>query len=358
MRAICNIPEAPYYGLLDIPKPEIQRPDDVIVKTAYAGICGSDLHGIKEPRTSMPAPPPDDGKRKMPMWGAPMGGGGPRPMGHEASGIVAELGPEAAAKGLKVGDKVTYYYNTHCGKCYYCRNGQENFCLNMRMHSGSMADYALVNEQAVYKLPDDYDLRKACMVEPISVSLRGLDLAGITTGTKVAVNGGGAMGLLIMELCLRAGAVNVTVLDPVPEKREMALKQGASHVIDPINEDAVDKGLEYTDNLGYDVVFEVSGVTRTIETCYQLCARGGMVELFAAYPHGARYELNLDTLWIKENKFVGVFQSPYLFPRAISMAETIDLEPFINEVYKPEDCVDAFTARLSGVPHKVMFDFQ
>lgn len=102
-----------YFGngtlkMLDIPEPQITRPDDVKIKVAYCGVCGSDLH-FKRAELDF-------------LFDKENG----TPIGHEASGVITELGPAATAKGLKVGDQVTYYYNEHCGSCYYCRNGRSS----------------------------------------------------------------------------------------------------------------------------------------------------------------------------------------------------------------------------------------
>ena len=339
MKAICYT--CPGYGLYDIPEPKIQNPDDVIVKTAYAGICGSDIHNILGDQDEFIGAKP----------GALTG------LGHEASGVITELGPEATTKGLKVGDKVTYYYNWHCGKCYYCRNGQEQFCKNVKMHCDFMSEYVLLSEQQVFKLPDDADLKEAALIEPVSVVLRGVDLCNIHPGTKVAVSGGGGIGLLFLQLCKMSGAVKLTVIEPVEDKRNVALELGADFAIDPMKQDIIKESMAITDGMGFDVVVEASGVLPALETAYQICGRGGTLELFACYPKDTKYALDLDSFWTKEARIVGVFQSPYLFPRAIEVYSKLNLKPFLDHIYKPEQYKEAFEIRMSGVPQKVIFDF-
>ena len=102
--------------VIDVPNASLKGPGDAVVRTIRACICGSDLH----PYHSMPA------------------SSAGRPIGHEATGVITELGPAATCKGLKVGDRVVYYYNEHCGSCYYCRNGQEQFCENMTGTSAAL----------------------------------------------------------------------------------------------------------------------------------------------------------------------------------------------------------------------------
>lgn len=98
--------------------------------------------------------------------------------------MITELGPAATCKGLKVGDRVVYYYNEHCGSCYYCRNGQEQFCENMTGTSAAFSDYIVVREQSVHKLADTCSLKKGALIEPISVCLHGIDLIGIKPASR------------------------------------------------------------------------------------------------------------------------------------------------------------------------------
>ena len=337
MRAICYT--CPGYGLDEVVKPVLSGPDDILVRIAYAGICGSDINIIRGHE--------DDFLKIRP--------GDRYILGHEAAGYVEELGPET--KGLKAGDKVALYFNQYCGKCYHCRNGQQQFCEGVRSRAGFFADYASVNEQQVYKLPDDTDMRKAALIEPISVVQRGIDLMGLRAGMKVAVIGGGSIGLLFTQLLRLSGAVQLTVVEPVEAKRAMALQCGADYVIDPFHEDVVRCSNKITQSRGFDVVVESSGVRSTIQTAYDIMGRGGVLELFASYGTGAVYELNLPSFFIKEAKIVGVFQSPYMYPRALELFRRLNLDAFLDHIYQPEQWKEAFDIRMEGGPQKVMFEF-
>jgi len=340
MRALCYT--APGYGMYDLPKPEMIHPDDVIIRPAYIGICGSDINTIKgyeDEHNSQIKP------------------GQIYQLGHEASGYVEELGHEAKAKGLKIGDKVVMYYNRHCGKCYYCRNGQEHFCSNMETRAGSMADYIAQNEQQVFKIPDDADMKKAALTEPISVVLRGVEMMRIKPGSSVAISGGGGIGLLFLQLINLLGGARVTVLEPVETKRAIARQYGAEYVLDPTDSGTIDAAKDITEGRGFDYVVETSGVPAAIQTSYEIGGRGSTLELFACYPNGEYYPLSLDSFFVKEVTMLSVFQSPYMYPRAIEMAKKLDLDPFIQNIYEPEQWKEAFDYRLTGEPLKVMFHF-
>ena len=98
----------PGIALVDVEEPQLEKADDVKIKIEYASICASDVHMI-------------NGEWDWQFEGT-------RLVGHEAAGEIVELGPEATLKGLKIGDKDTFYFNEYCGKCFYCRNGQEHLC--------------------------------------------------------------------------------------------------------------------------------------------------------------------------------------------------------------------------------------
>ena len=114
--------------------------------------------------------------------------------------------------------------------------------------------------------------------------------------------------------------------------------------------------MKITGGLGYDIVIETSGSAKACQPAYNILSRGGMLEFFALYP-GVKYPLDLFDMWIREARLCGVYQSPYMFPRAIEALQLIDLDEFVNCVFAPEDCEKAFAEQMTGKPVKVMFRF-
>jgi L-iditol 2-dehydrogenase len=328
----------------DVPEPQIVKPDDVKIKISYCGVCGSDLHFLRKEMDYLVLAESDH-----------------YPLGHEASGIITELGPEATAKGLKVGDKVIYYYNEHCGKCHYCRNGQEHLCTNMKVNMMAMSDYLVTGEQTVFKLDDDTDMAKAVFHEPISVCLHGIDLARIKPGNTVLISGGGAIGMILLQLAKLSGAAELTMSEPIAWKREQAKKFGAVHTIDPVNESVAEKALEYTDGLGYDVVIEASGSVRACPAALEAVGRGGTLEFFAAlYDVNYNFPLNLQAAFFKEVTIIGgVFQSPYAFPRTMRLFKCLDIDGLMSEncIFPVENAQEAFEAQMNGKTIKSIIKF-
>jgi threonine dehydrogenase-like Zn-dependent dehydrogenase len=333
----------PGIALIDIPEPKIEKAGQVKIKISYASICGSDIHTVKGEA---------DGHFQELGYQA----GQPIVIGHEASGIIVAIAAGQNDKGLKVGDKVTFYYNHHCGNCYFCRNGQEQFCLNMKTNDSAMTEYLVLNQQQVYRLPDDTDLAKACIIEPISVCLHGIDLCRIRPGNKVAISGGGGVGLLLLQLAKLSGASRLTLIEPMAEKRAMALRLGAQFVIDPTVVNVKKQAMKLTANLGYDVVIETSGSRKAVQPAYDIASRGATVELFAIYGD-YKFEVDLLDMWQRELRLQTVFQSPYMFPRAIALFDHLDLDDYVKAIYPPEQFQQAFDTHMSGQAVKVMFKF-
>ena len=333
----------PGIKLIDIPEPQITGEGQVKVKVHYASICGSDIHTVK-------------GEADGHFQELGFKPGEPIVIGHEASGEIVEVAEGENAKGFKVGDKVTFYYNQHCGSCYFCRNGQENFCLNMKTQDSAMTEYLVLDQQQVFKLRDDVDLAKACIIEPISVVLHGIDLAQIRPGDKVAISGGGGVGLLFLQMARLSGATKLTLIEPVAVKREMAMRLGADYTIDPMSEDTLARAAEITENLGYDVVIETSGSRHAVLPAYKIASRGAMVELFAIYGD-YKFEVDLLDMWEREITLQTVFQSPYMFPRSVAFFDKLDLDDYVKAIFEPEQFQEAFDTMMSGKAAKVMFKF-
>lgn len=336
-----------YYGkgnlkLIDIPEPKIERPDQIKIRIAYSGICGSDMHILTG---ELDWPGVED-------YGMPMG--------HEASGVIVEMGSEATAKGLKVGDRVVYEPNTYCGKCYYCRNGKENFCENMKYNVTAMSEYIIADEAAVFKIPDNITLKKGALVEPVAVCMHGIDLARIRPGNSVAISGAGTMGLILIQLAVHAGGV-VTVIEPKAERRELAARMGASYVIDPVNQDRKEETMKITNNHGFDVIIEASCSWRACDGLDELVCRGGTLEFIGAmYRADYNFPLNLRKAFSSEITVIGGVQiSPYLFQRSAALIPSLNLDPILEQdcVFTPEQVHEAFEAQKSAKVVKTLFRF-
>ena len=325
--------EKDHIELKDVEIPEV-KPNEVKVKIAYAAICASDVHQVEQ---------------------GVMGATPPAPLGHEASGTLVEVGEEAAKAGYKVGDKVTMFPVSHCGECEWCKRGMEQYCTNAKP-TGAFAEYVVTDVKTVYKLPDNADLMKYAITEPTTCCLRAMDLAPIRHGATVAIAGVGGIGSIMLNQILLSGAAKITVIEPVADKREMALEMGAQYTIDPFNENVQERAMEITDGLGFDYVFEMSGSPKAAQTPLDILARCGNAVYFAVFPPTFEMPLNLHSLYMKEGRIQTVFRSTQIVPRAINMIERMQTDKIIGKIMPLSQAVESFDVFHSSKYCKILLD--
>lgn len=326
----------------DMPEPGEPGPDQVKVKIAYCGICGSELHSLDPEYTSRPS------QFKRPPGAGPMG---PRIGGHESSGTVVAIGSNV--KGIEVGDKVGMNFRTPCGTCYYCRNMQEHFCERVIPASGGYAEYAMYHPNAVYKLPDNVSLEVGALLEPVTVAVHTVDIADIHPGSTVAIMGGGPIGMLILEVAKIAGAAKILVSEPVESRRKLAEQLGATITVNPLKENLEEITMEVTEGRGFDRVIDASGKLAVARQCIEIAGRGATVVWAAMYPVGVEVGVPASVMYGKELTIKGVFISPYCFPRSVNLLTELDLEPLIS-VRPIEEINQAFHDLLAGKGMKVL----
>ena len=330
----------------DVPEPET-APDQIKVKIAYAGICGTDpeiIHGTFGMGTRMEGA--IGANRKIDV------GPGLGVLGHEAAGTIVEIGKDIKGD-FKVGQKVAMNFRSACGACYYCTNSMEHFCENVTPNSGAMAEYAVYKENSVFPLPEDTPLEIGALVEPISVAVHTLDIARMKVGDSVIITGAGAIGLLILQLAIRSGASKVLVSEPFAEKRKLAKELGADVVVDPLNEDLLEASNKFTDGRGFNVCFEASGRPEVAGQLVLLAERCGTVVWAAVYPFEARVEVPPFYMYSKELTIRSVQISPYSFPRSVELLPKLNLKPLIK-IYPLSDVVKAFEDHQAGKAIKIL----
>ena len=321
---------AVYHGPQDIRVEEIPvrdlKDNEVLIRVKYCGICGTDVHIFHGDGGAFAVTPP-----LVP--------------GHEFSGVVAKVG--AKVTQVQVGDRVSGDPNDMCGECYFCRNGKQHFCTNNvgvgTTVNGGFAEYVIMREKQVYKFADNLSFIEAAMAEPIACCLNGIDLCKIRPGATVLVIGGGPIGMIMLQLAKYSGASKLILSEPVAEKRELALKLGATKVIDPFNEDVQAVLDAYCENV--DVVIECAGNIHTQEDSVKLAGKTATVMLFGLASPEESFPLKPDDVFKKELTITSSFINPYTFDRAISVLESkvINLEDLITDVVPLENIADVFT---------------
>lgn len=186
-----------------VPDPE-PGPTDAIIKVARCGICGSDIH-----MTSGHA-----------MDYAPG-----TILGHEYSGEVVAVGKDVTS--LKVGDRIAAMPATGCGHCAACLSGQPMSCFQWEGRIGGFGEYLRAAAASAVKLPEALSFADGALVEPLAVSLNGVQLAGMTPGARVLVIGAGAVGLAAIYWARLMGAGRIAAASPSRRREALALQMGA-----------------------------------------------------------------------------------------------------------------------------------
>jgi len=281
----------------NVDKPKPQK-GEVLIKVKKSGVCGTDNILYKGAYYA-----------NFPII-----------FGHEYSGEVVELG-EGVDK-FKIGDRVTVDPNIVCHKCYYCKIGEEHLCENLitlGIHkNGGFAEYSVVPETNIFKLPENLSYEVGALAEPVACAIRGVEVANIKQGDTVLILGAGGMGNLVMQLASIAGAANILVSEPIKRRRQIALEYGATHAIDPTKSD-VEKEIKKMKYCGADVVFECSGNSKVAESALRLSRRGGHIVWFGVCPKGETipitpFDVNENELFIS-----GSFNNPYTQIKAIEL---------------------------------------
>ncbi|MFF1919753.1 zinc-binding dehydrogenase [Streptomyces sp. NPDC058221] len=255
MKAIA-VTEARGIAVIDVDEPE-PRADEVVVRVARAGICGSDLHALKNSRYRAGAI-----------------------LGHEISGDIVAHGD--AVTGWEPGQRVALYHGTPCGLCSTCRAGHPHICRNhfdtalgLGTIRGGMAERLVVHHSLLHPLADTLSYEAGALAEPLSIAIHGVAKANVNDSSKVAVLGAGPIGAMAACALRARGTERVVVIDPNPLRREAAARMGFD-VLGP--EDA---GAGVRDILGgpADAVLECSGHPSAAGQAVSLAKATGRVVL-------------------------------------------------------------------------------
>jgi len=289
---VCLGDGATQFEAITTPIPEA---GEVLVRLECCGLCGTDLF-------------------KLATGGDPPG----RVLGHEVVGTVVELG--TGVSNFEAGDRLVTPHHVPCRNCHLCKGGNETLCATFRedlIAPGGLSEHFVVRaravERAARKIPLEISNETAVFLEPAACVLRGIDRAGLlahdpdhTADLLILVIGAGSMGLLhLLVLKSLFPEAQIVVTDPIPERRETALRLGAKAAVDP-TQVALEIGRLETAG-GVDTVFDTVGNPAAIEQAIGLTREGGSVALFAHAPPGERLPIDLNSLFKSERRLVGTY---------------------------------------------------
>ena len=316
-----------HFEYKDVPRPEVGA-DEVLIEVKACGICGSDVHGMDG----------SSGRRLPPII-----------MGHEAAGLIRELGDKVA--DWAVGDRVTFDSTVSCGSCHFCRRGHINLCDNRRVlgvscgefhRDGAFAEYVAVPQNILYRLPDGLAFEHAAMVEPVSVAVHAVQRVPVQLGDTAVVVGTGMIGLLAVQAARAAGCGHIIAVDVESSKLELALELGADEALSPKDTDVPAAVRRRTQGRGADVAFEAAGFQDTVSLAVASVRKGGSIGLIGNLTPEVR--LALQAVVTGELTLYGSCASRGEYPACLEMIArgTIQVAPLISATIDLADAAGWF----------------
>jgi len=348
---------------LSIEDVSIDKPaaHEVLIRTAAVGVCRSDLHFV-------------DGAYPHAMPTIP---------GHEAAGIVEAVGSEVRA--LKPGDHVVTCLSTYCGECEFCVTGRLSLCISsavrrpkgaaprlmlgdrpiaQMLNLSAYAEQMLVHEHACVKIDPEMPLDRAAILGCAVTTGAGaiFNAARVVPGETVCVVGCGGVGLAAINAAKIAGAGKVIAVDPVGDKRDLAMKLGATHAIDASSDTAADEVIEITRG-GVHHAIEAVGRPQSAATAVKVLRRGGTATILGMMPLSEKVGLSaLDLLADKsvQGALMGRNHFPVDLPRLVDFYQRglLDLDTIIADRMPLEAINDAFDELRRGDTTRTVITFE
>ncbi|KAJ3650942.1 hypothetical protein Zmor_017017 [Zophobas morio] len=324
-----------------VPVPVITHPREVLVKVAYSGVCGTDLHII---HGAFPCNPR------------------PLTLGHEFSATVVDYGPLVTT--LSKGDHVIVDPNSACHKCHFCHTGNPHFCttggfyanLGVKNHGG-WGEYCLCSIEQVYKLPTTISLKTAALAEPVSCISHGWDLVSpLPLGGDVLVIGAGIIGTLWACLLHLHGHRRVTVVELNARRRHLI-----GGLMGEMGYDVVAPEDVKMDGGGFDLVVDCSGYGPAVEKGVELLKSGGKICMFGVAPPGVKISVSPYMIYMKELTLLSVKVNPFSFTKAVALVEAmadkyLDYDKLGIKVFKLREFQEALKALKNGDITKAIFE--
>ena len=309
--------------IVDVPKPVIERKDDVIIRITSGGICGSDI-GIY------------NGTNSLATY--------PRLIGHEFGGIVTEVGEAVTA--VKPGDKVAVDPVRSCAHCYACRIGRHNVCSTLEVmgvhRDGGFAEYVSAPESNVHLFHKDFDESYLGLVEPFTIGVEVNRRGQITKGDKVLVMGSGPIGMTVMQVAKRNGA-QVMMTDIVKERLEKAMAMGADQTVLVTEENLEERIMDFTDQEGIPVIVDTVCTPASFEQSVQLACPAGRIVVLGLKNQPS--QIVMADITKKELTIVGSRLNNHCFHEVIEGFEdgTLHPEQLMTQTFNYKDIMKALT---------------
>jgi L-iditol 2-dehydrogenase len=321
--------------LADLPTPEVAA-DEVLVRVAACGICGSDVHGYDG----------SSGRRIPPLV-----------MGHEAAGVVETVG--SAVKGLARGERVTFDSTVYCGECANCKRGDVNLCDRRQVlgvscadyrRAGAFAEFVAVPARTCYRLPENLEFAEAAMLEAVAVAIHAVKVGQVVAKDTALVVGAGTIGILTLQALRAAGCQRVFVTDVDQQRMTLAKRLGATEVL--LSDSTLqEKILQLTNGQGVDVSLEAVGRSETVASAIDATRKGGTVVLVGNIT--PQVTIHLQKVVARQIRLQGSCASAGEYPQAIEWMASgaINVKPLISAVAPLEEGAQWFERLYAREPN-------
>ncbi len=319
-------------GFEERPIPKV-KPNEILVKLDYVGVCGSDIHYYETGRIGNYIVQP------------------PFILGHESGGTIVKVGQNV--KHLKVGDKVALEPGKTCGHCRFCREGKYNLCSDVVFFAtppvdGVFAEYVAHEADLCFKLPENVDTLEGALIEPLAVGFHAANQGEAHAGQTAVVFGAGCIGLVSL-MALKAEGVNTVYVVDIMEKRlEKALEIGATAVINSSKVNPIEEINRLTAGEGVNLVIETAGMEITTRQAISVAQKGSNIVL-VGYSKTGEMVLPISLAIDKELTFKSVFRYRHIYPMAIEAVASgkIDLKSIVTNIFDFDDIQNAMDMSIS-----------
>ncbi len=318
--------------IVDTERPK-RKQGEVLIKVKAVGVCGSDIGAFR-------------GANPLVSY--------PRIIGHEVAGEIMEA--DSATSEFKVGDRVILDPYRYCGKCYPCSIGRTNCCENLEVIGvhidGGMQEYLAYPEDMLIKVPDNIPWEQVPLAEPLTIALHAIHRTQLKAGEHIAINGAGAIGILIALVAISYGATPI-LIDLVEERLAFARKHGITKTINITQDDLVESVKQYTGGRMSEVVVEASGANEAIRNTLKIASFAGRIAL-TGWPK-KETSLPTDIITKKELDLVGSRVSVNEFEEALELISTdrVQAKVILSKVVKLEE-IPEMVIQQSANPDKYL----
>lgn len=301
----------------------VAAPDEVLVRVAAVGVCGSDVHYYRHGRVG-------DFVVEAPLV-----------LGHEVAGTIVAAGADVDA--ARVGERVAIEPQRPCRTCRQCKAGRYNLCPDMRFYAtppvdGAFTGYVTIQSDFAHPVPDTLSDEAAALLEPLSVAIAAMRKARIVPGARVLIAGVGPIGIICVQTARAFGATEIIVSDPVPDRRARAIRYGASSAVDPALQDLVALDLQV------DAFIDASGAPVAVDAGIRSVGPAGIAVL-VGLGHSTM-ELPVEHIQNLEILVTGIFRYTDTWPLAAELVASgrVDLDSLVTGRFGLEEVAAALDA--------------